>query len=51
MMAAELRRNNVEHKLISIPNGEHGLAGADRQAVDEAYRAAIQFVRRRLDSK
>ncbi len=49
MMAAELRRNNVEHKLISIPNGEHGLAGADRQEVDEAYRAAIKFVRQHLD--
>jgi acetyl esterase/lipase len=51
MMAAELRRNNVEHKLISIPNGEHGLAGADRKAVDDAYRAAIEFVRQHLDSK
>ncbi len=51
MMAAELRRNHVEHKLISVPNGEHGLAGADRQAVDDAYRAAIAFVRRHLEKK
>jgi len=51
MMAVELRRNNVEHKLISIANGEHGLAGADRQAIDEAYQAAIEFVRLRLDRK
>jgi len=50
MMAAELRRDNVEHKLISIPNGEHGLAGADRRAVEDAYDAAIEFVRRHLDS-
>ncbi len=51
MMAAELRRNKVEHRLISISNGEHGLAGAAHQAIDEAYQAAIEFVRLHLDSK
>lgn len=51
MMAAEFRRNNVEHKLISVANGEHGLSGADRQAIDDAYQAAIEFVRSHLDRK
>ena len=51
MMAAEFRRNNVAHRLIDVPHAEHGLAGADPQAVDDAYRAAIQFVRLHLDSE
>jgi len=49
MMAAELRRNDVERKLISIPNGEHGLAGADGRAVDDAFKTAIKFVCKHLD--
>lgn len=50
MMAAELERNHVEHRLITIPNAEHGLVGADPQRVDDAYRSAIAFVRRHLES-
>jgi acetyl esterase/lipase len=49
MMAAELKKNRVEHKLISVSDAEHGLAGAEPQAVDEAYGAAVAFLRRHLD--
>jgi acetyl esterase/lipase len=48
MMASELRKHAVEHKLLSIPGAEHGLAGADRQITDEAYRSAIEFIKEHL---
>jgi acetyl esterase/lipase len=44
MMATELKRNTVEHRLISVPGGEHGLPGIDRQIIDENYRQAIEFI-------
>jgi acetyl esterase/lipase len=49
MMAAELKKNRVEHRLITIPNGEHGLAGGDKKLIDDAYRDAIEFIKARLD--
>ena len=48
MMAAEFKRHNVEYRLISIPGGEHGLAGADKKLVDEAHAAAAEFIRQHL---
>lgn len=44
MMATELRKHSVDHKLVSIPDGEHGLGGGDRQLIDQAYQAAFEFV-------
>lgn len=49
MMADEFRRCAVKHRLISIPRGEHGLGGADPRLIEEAYVAAVEFVRRHLD--
>ena len=49
LMVAQLKAHGVEHRLISVPAGEHGLAGADPQKVDEAYRAAVTFLRQALD--
>ena len=43
-MAAELKRHKVEHRLISVPNGEHGLPGVDRKIIDGNYRLAIEFI-------
>ncbi len=51
LMADELRKHNVEHRLISIARGEHGLSGADKADVDEAYAAAAEFLRRHVDAK
>ena len=51
LMAAELKKHRVEHRLISIANGEHGLAGADPQAAADAYHAALAFLRKHLDAK
>jgi acetyl esterase/lipase len=44
-MAHELERHGVEHELVSIPGGEHGLGGGDPQLIDDAYDAALAFVK------
>ena len=44
MMAEEFVKQGVEHKLISIPRGEHGLDGGDEQLIDQAYASAFDFV-------
>jgi acetyl esterase/lipase len=51
MMAAQFKQHGVEHEFVSLPRGEHGLAGADPQQVQDAYRAAVAFLRRHLDGK
>jgi acetyl esterase/lipase len=51
MMAAELKKNGVEHQLITIPGAEHGLADSDRQQVQKAYDAAVEFLRGHLNAK
>ncbi|MBM80856.1 MAG: hypothetical protein CMJ78_09705 [Planctomycetaceae bacterium] len=44
MMAEQFKKHGVEYQLHSIKNGEHGLAGADPEAVNAAYEKAFQFV-------
>ena len=51
MMAAELKKNKVEHRLISVPGGEHGLPGIDRKIIDENYRQAIEFIEQHVEKK
>ena len=51
LMAAELKKHGVEHKLLSIAGAEHGLAGADKAVSDEAYKATVAFLREHLDHK
>lgn len=46
MMAAEFSRHGVDHQLISIPNGEHGLGGGDPKLIDDAYESAFEFIDR-----
>ena len=48
MMAAELKKVAVPHKLISIQGGEHGLAGGDPAAIKAAYQQAFAFVDKHL---
>lgn len=48
MMAEQFREHGVEHRLISVENGEHGLAGADPAEIDAAWEEAIAFVLNRL---
>jgi acetyl esterase/lipase len=47
LMAAELKKQGVEHEFITVPDAEHGLAGADAQLVTDAYQRAWDFVVRR----
>jgi len=48
MMAEQFRKSQVDHELVTIADGEHGLAGADPKTVEEAYKKAFQFVHRRM---
>lgn len=48
MMAAEFKKHGVEHELISIPGGEHGLGGGDPKLIDAAYESALEFLRAKL---
>jgi acetyl esterase/lipase len=48
LMADQFRKHGVEHELISIPDGEHGLGGGDPALIDRAYRDAWSFVTRHM---
>lgn len=48
MMTEQFSKNGVEHKLITIPDAEHGLAGGDPELIDAAYHAALSFVNQRM---
>lgn len=51
LMAKELTKQRVPHQLIRIANAEHGLAGADKQVVDNAYARAVEFLSQHLDRR
>ena len=44
MMAREFQKHKVRHGLISIENGEHGLAGGDPDDIAAAYKVAESFL-------
>lgn len=48
MMADEFQRHGVEHKLIAVEGGEHGLAGGRADDIDAAYRRAFDFLAKHL---
>jgi len=51
MMAEQLNKHGVEHELITIPGGEHGLGGGDPKRIDAAYQSALEFVKRHSKGK
>jgi len=51
LMAAEMKKEGVEHWLITIAGAEHGLADGDRQEVKAAYEAAVEFLKKYLGAK
>lgn len=51
LMAEQFKKSGVEHRLITLAGAEHGLAGGDPQAIDEAYRAAVEFLQEHLSRK
>jgi acetyl esterase/lipase len=48
MMAEQFNQHGVDHKLITIDGGEHGLGGGDPNAIDGAYASALRFVERHM---
>jgi acetyl esterase/lipase len=48
LMADQFRKFGVDHALVTIKGGEHGLAGGDRQEIDRAYEQAFRFVHQRM---
>lgn len=48
MMEAEFKKHDVEHRLITLVGGEHGLGGADPKAIEQAYNDAVVFLRKHL---
>src|SRR5262249_7574868 len=44
-MARELARQKVKHELVTVTGAGHGLSGVDRQAVADAKRRALDFLR------
>jgi len=45
MMAKELKAKGVEHELLTVPEGGHGLAGVPAPVVAKAYGRAVEFIR------
>jgi acetyl esterase/lipase len=48
MMSEQFKKHGVEHRLLTVPGGEHGLGGADEAKVDSAYREAWEFLHSHL---
>ena len=48
MMAEQFKKFRVDHELIAISGGEHGLGGGDPEKIEQAYERAFQFVHRRM---
>ncbi len=48
LMADQFRTFGVDHALITIAGGEHGLAGGDPKEIDRAYEQAFRFVHQRM---
>ena len=44
MMAGEFRKHHVDHRLIRLEGGEHGLAGVDPKLINRAYADAATFL-------
>ena len=51
MMAEQFRKFRVDHELIAIVGGEHGLGGGDTDKIDEAYDKTFQFVHQRMTGR
>jgi acetyl esterase/lipase len=48
MMADQFKKQGVEHELVAIVGGEHGLSGGDPDKINQAYEKAFQFVHKRM---
>lgn len=50
-MCFALNLGNIDYSLVSVRGGEHGLAGAKPEDVEDAYERAIAFLKRHLKEK
>ncbi len=48
LMVEQFRQHGVPHRLVSVARGEHGLGGADREEIEQAYAAALAFLKQHL---
>jgi dipeptidyl aminopeptidase/acylaminoacyl peptidase len=48
-MAAALKKQGVEHEMITIDGGDHGLSDRQNPAVIAAHARAIEFMRQHLE--
>ncbi len=48
LMAQQFKEHGVEHELVTVPGGEHGLGGGDPQVIDAAYESAMAFIERHM---
>ncbi len=46
LMAKELQKHQVEHRLVTIPGAEHGLRDGNPELVETAYMEAAEFIDR-----
>ena len=44
MMAEEFKKHQVEHRLIRVKGGEHGLSGVDQKLIDQTYADVSTFL-------
>lgn len=51
MMAEQFKKHSVDHELIAIAGGEHGLGGGDPEKIEQAYQKAFQFIHQRMSGK
>jgi dipeptidyl aminopeptidase/acylaminoacyl peptidase len=47
-MAKELEKHKVVHELVTVPGGGHGLGGADKQVIADAFAKARAFIKEKL---
>jgi acetyl esterase/lipase len=51
MMAEQFKNHSVEHLMLTVPDGEHGLAGGDPKIIEEANRRGFEFLGKHLLGK
>ncbi len=51
LMADQFRKFGVDHTLVTIAGGEHGLAGGDPREIERAYEQAFRFVHQRMTGR
>ena len=48
MMAEQFLKHSVEHVMLTVPDGEHGLSGGSKEAIEEANRRGFEFLGKHL---